>query len=110
MLIHYKRHIKNYFTEERNPTIVTFSIKSLDFSTFMKSPKSNTSYLYDLIANICYDSKQNSYKVHVKNRANDQWYEIQDLYVQEIHPQTIFLSEAYIQASILGMLNQVFKR
>jgi hypothetical protein len=57
-------------------------------------------YVYDLIANVCYDPKQSVYKVHVKNRATDQWYEIQDLYVQEIHPQTIFLSEVYIQVSL----------
>jgi U4/U6.U5 tri-snRNP-associated protein 2 len=65
---------------------------------------------YDLVANICHDSpagqrteggkkdplEGGTYRVHVQNRASEQWYEIQDLHVQETMPQLIGLSESYI--------------
>jgi U4/U6.U5 tri-snRNP-associated protein 2 len=37
------------------------------------------------------------YKAQVYNRGNDQWYQTQDLIVDEIIPQMIFLGESYIQ-------------
>ena len=37
-----------------------------------------------------------SYKVHLRNKANDQWYEIQDLHVREVMPQQITVSETYL--------------
>lgn len=56
---------------------------------------------YDLLANICHEGKpeagQGTYKVHVRHRGTEQWYQIQDLIVEEIMPQMIFLSESYIQ-------------
>jgi U4/U6.U5 tri-snRNP-associated protein 2 len=64
---------------------------------------------YDLLANICHDSppgqkkesqisplEAGSYRVHIKNKATEQWYEIQDLHVQETMPQLIGLSESYM--------------
>ena len=54
---------------------------------------------YDLLANISEEGTATSatYKIHVRNRASDQWFQIQDLRVEEILPQMIFLSESYIQ-------------
>lgn len=56
---------------------------------------------YDLLANICHEGKpeagEGTYKVHVRQRGTEQWYQIQDLIVEEILPQMIFLSESYIQ-------------
>nr|CAG8578317.1 13559_t:CDS:10 [Entrophospora candida] len=56
---------------------------------------------YDLIANICHEGKAGKsngiYKVHVQHRGKEQWYQIQDLIVEEINAQMIFLSESYIQ-------------
>ena len=56
---------------------------------------------YDLLANICHEGKpgagEGTYKVHVRHRGTGQWYQIQDLIVEEIIPQMIFLSESYIQ-------------
>lgn len=58
---------------------------------------------YDLVANITHasnDSKQGdplqegSFKCHVQHRG--QWYEMQDLHVQETMPQLIGLSESYV--------------
>lgn len=37
-----------------------------------------------------------TFRVHVFNRASDQWYEIQDLFVQETLPQLITISESCI--------------
>ena len=37
-----------------------------------------------------------SYRVHIQNRATAQWYEIQDLHVQETMPQLVGLSESYM--------------
>ncbi len=64
---------------------------------------------YNLIANIVHDSSADkgtegesnplhggSYRVHINNRADDQWYEVQDLHVQEVMPQVIGLSESYM--------------
>jgi U4/U6.U5 tri-snRNP-associated protein 2 len=64
---------------------------------------------YDLVANITHDTpsdvgregkvdplQEGSYKVHVQHLSTRQWYEIQDLHVQEIMPQQIGLSESYV--------------
>lgn len=64
---------------------------------------------YDLVANITHQSpadvgregkhdplQEGSYKCHVQHRGTKQWYEIQDLHVQEIMPQQIGLSESYV--------------
>lgn len=60
---------------------------------------------YDLLANICHDGKpeagKGTYKVHVRHRGTEQWYQIQDLIVEEIMPQMIFMSESYIQVKII---------
>ena len=58
---------------------------------------------FDLIANISHEGKPGKgsgiYKVHVQNRGKEQWYQIQDLIVEEINAQMIFLSESYIQVN-----------
>jgi len=64
---------------------------------------------YDLVANITHENpavvgreekvdplQEGSYKCHVHHRATNQWYEIQDLHVQEIMPQQIGVSESYV--------------
>lgn len=64
---------------------------------------------YDLVANITHESpadvgregkidplQEGSYKCHVQHRASNQWYEMQDLHVQEIMPQLIGVSESYV--------------
>jgi U4/U6.U5 tri-snRNP-associated protein 2 len=57
-------------------------------------------HYYDLIANVVHEGKAKSgegvYKVQL-SRSQEQWYQIQDLIVEETLPQMIFLSEAYIQ-------------
>lgn len=64
---------------------------------------------YDLVANITHESpvdvgregkhdplQEGSYKCHLQHKASNQWYEIQDLHVQETMPQLIGVSESYV--------------
>ena len=64
---------------------------------------------YDLVANITHESpadvgregkhdplQEGSYKCHVQHKGTNQWYEIQDLHVQETMPQLIGVSESYV--------------
>nr|CAG8581258.1 2405_t:CDS:10 [Entrophospora candida] len=85
LIFHIKRFTKNNWDLEKNPTIVNFPIKNID----MKD------------SNICHEGKAGKsngiYKVHVQHRGKEQWYQIQDLIVEEINAQMIFLSESYIQ-------------
>ncbi|KAI9320926.1 hypothetical protein BX666DRAFT_1912688 [Dichotomocladium elegans] len=102
LIFHIKRFDKNNWTLEKNPTIVTFPIKNLDMANFTTDPNAKSlGTHYDLLANICHEGKpepgQGTYKVHVHHRGTEQWYQIQDLIVEEIMPQMIFLSESYIQ-------------
>ncbi len=66
-------------------------------------------HVYDLVANICHqipaevgrEGQRNplqdgTYKCHVQHKGSGQWYEIQDLHVQETMAQLIGLSESYI--------------
>lgn len=64
---------------------------------------------YDLVANVTHETpadvgregksdplQEGSYKCHVQHKASNQWYEMQDLHVQEIMPQLIGVSESYV--------------
>jgi len=64
---------------------------------------------YNLVANITHNSpaevgregqhdplQEGSYKCHVQHRESGQWYEMQDLHVEETMPQLIGLSESYL--------------
>ena len=42
-------------------------------------------------------TRQGQYRCFVHFPANDQWYEVQDLHVNGVHPQLISVSESYIQ-------------
>lgn len=81
--------------------------KTLDFVT--KSLPDMLADKYDLVANITHDSpadvgregkhdplQEGSYKCHVRHIGTNQWYEIQDLHVQETMPQLIGVSESYV--------------
>ncbi|KAJ3001702.1 hypothetical protein HKX48_002749, partial [Thoreauomyces humboldtii] len=103
LVFHIKRFTKNNWTTEKNPTIVNFPIKNVDMREFVEGPdaSSTSQTRYDLVANICHEGRpgagRGSYRVHVHDRAKDQWFQIQDLFVEEIMPQMIFLSESYVQ-------------
>jgi U4/U6.U5 tri-snRNP-associated protein 2 len=81
LVLHIKRFTKNNWFLEKNPTIVNFPVKNLDMkdhTTMQQSCK------YDLLANIKHEGEPNKgvYSVHIQNKGNEQWFEIQDLIVK----------------------------
>jgi U4/U6.U5 tri-snRNP-associated protein, putative len=103
LILYMKRFTKNTFYIEKNPTIVNFPIKNVDFTELL-SAESKAHYskcIYDLIANVVHDGDpeptKGSYRIHVLHRGSGKWFEMQDLHVTEILPQMITLSESYIQ-------------
>ncbi|CAG0891762.1 unnamed protein product [Darwinula stevensoni] len=98
-----KRFQKNTFFTEKNPTIINFPIRGIDFGDILteevKAKHSNTTY--DLLANIVHDGQaghgKGTFRVHILHKGTGKWYEMQDLHVKDILPQMITLTEAYIQ-------------
>jgi U4/U6.U5 tri-snRNP-associated protein 2 len=111
LLFNIKRFSKNKFVSERNPTIVTFPVHSLDMSPYVEPSQDyppGEPIWYDLVANITHEAvkkkddsvegEQESkvWRVQVKDRAREEWYGIQDLYVEKERAETLFTKEAYL--------------
>ncbi|KAI8894169.1 hypothetical protein BC833DRAFT_530919 [Globomyces pollinis-pini] len=96
-----KRFSKNNFAEEKNSTIINYPIKNLDMAPYLSKTNSDLSTKYDLLANIIYEGNEKKsegcYKVHLVHPSAEQWFQIQDLFVDEIMAQMIILSESCIQ-------------
>ncbi|CAG5184013.1 uncharacterized protein ALTATR162_LOCUS10866 [Alternaria atra] len=106
LLFNIKRFSKNKFVSERNPTIVTFPVHSLDMSPYVEpNPKEyppGEPIWYDLVANITHEAvkkkddsvegEQESkvWRVQVKDRAREEWYGIQDLYVEKERRDAVY--------------------
>lgn len=113
LLFHIKRFSKNKFVSERNPTIVTFPIRSLDMSPYIEpNPSlwpSGEPVWYDLVANITHEgirirddsvegeAEKKVWRVHLKDKSKDEWVEVQDLFVEKASADTIFTKESYVQ-------------
>ena len=104
LIIHLKRFTQNNFLAEKNPTIVTFPLSSLDMRDYIypKLRKEAKNTKYDLMTNVCQVSSSSldtgaSYRVNVQSKATGQWFEIEDLRVTELLPQIITVSESHIQ-------------
>jgi U4/U6.U5 tri-snRNP-associated protein 2 len=107
LIIHYKRFTKNNFVEEKNPTVVNFPLKGVDFRDYLSSAEEHPPPAYDLIANVIHESvagttrdKENTvWKVQLRagSGENEKWFQIQDLIVEEIRKEMIFLGETVIQ-------------
>jgi U4/U6.U5 tri-snRNP-associated protein 2 len=82
---------------EKNPTIVTFPVKSLDLAPYVKD--STAPIKYDLVSSIRHFGNPDigTYMIALQSKAQGGWFEIDSLNVQETHPQKISLSEAYLQ-------------
>ncbi|OAL53300.1 U4/U6.U5 tri-snRNP-associated protein 2 [Pyrenochaeta sp. DS3sAY3a] len=112
LLFNIKRFSVNKFVSERNPTIVTFPVRSLDMAPYVEPNPSQyppgEPIWYDLVANITHEAvrkrddsvegEQESkvWRVQVKDRARDEWYGIQDLFVEKVSGETLFTKEAYL--------------
>ena len=113
LLFHIKRFSKNKFVSERNPTIVTFPTQSLNMAPFVEpNPSENPPgepIYYDLVANITHEAvkkKDDSvegeqdmkvWRVQLKDRSRDDWYGVQDLFVEQERGETLFTKESYVQ-------------
>ncbi|PWN47726.1 cysteine proteinase [Violaceomyces palustris] len=118
VILHFRRFTKNNFVEERNPTIVNFPIKGLDLADYVDPSEAPLSTIYDLVANITHEAtagtvRENSvWRSQVRTRIDgrpighqqepaekpeEKWFQIQDLIVEDINRQMIFLGETYIQ-------------
>lgn len=132
IILHFKRFTKNMFVEEKNPTIVNFPLRGLDFreckvircahipatdgvfyvSVDLDAPSSQSSTVYDLIANITHESAAGTtrdkestvWKVLLRAGAgggeNEKWFQIQDLIVEEIRKEMIVLGETILQVRV----------
>ncbi|KAK9382529.1 uncharacterized protein V2V93DRAFT_365351 [Kockiozyma suomiensis] len=97
MAFHIKRIIKNNLIEEVNHTVVTFNSLALNMAPYIEG--ASEPVLYDLVANVTHESVEDKhvYSVQVKDKSRDEWLKIQDLYVESIRREILFLNESYIQ-------------
>ena len=116
LIVHFRRFTKNSLgEEERNPTLVNFPIKGLDVTKHAPllpdaqapQPSQSLAEVYDLVANVVYDAVPGTVRqgaswkcqVHTtgKGKEAEKWFGIQDLLVEEVNRQMIFLGESYLQ-------------
>ncbi|KAL7072495.1 hypothetical protein ACQ4LE_007945 [Meloidogyne hapla] len=112
LIITYDRFHKNQWFIEKNPTIVNFPISNVDFyDSLAEDVRDKHKYTtYDLISNVVHDGKPQTqankgdiavdigrYRVQLVHEGTSKWFELEDLHVKEILPQTITLAESYIQ-------------
>ncbi|KAI9676229.1 MAG: hypothetical protein M1829_003058 [Trizodia sp. TS-e1964] len=113
LLLHIKRFSRNKFVAERNPTIVTFPVRSLDMAPYVEPNPAvqapGEPVWYDLAANITHeairardDSVEGEagakvWRVQLRDRARDEWRMVQDLWVEEVRREVLFLGESYVQ-------------
>jgi U4/U6.U5 tri-snRNP-associated protein 2 len=96
LILMVSRFKRNRFFLEKNPTIVTFPVKSLDLAPYVQGAAQPIKY--DLVSSIRHFGNPNAgkYLVAVQSKAQGAWFDIDALVVQETHPQKISLSEAYV--------------
>ncbi|KAG8745517.1 hypothetical protein FRC10_007864 [Ceratobasidium sp. 414] len=109
IILHFKRFTKNNFVEEKNPTIVNFPVNGVDFSPVLERPgdTSNSPIIYDLVANVIHESTAGTardkestvWKIHLRagSGEREQWLQIQDMIVEDIRQEMIFLGETVMQ-------------
>jgi len=102
LIVHIKRFSKNtQHYVEKNPTIVNFPVRNLDLAAYTQLPdgKQGANTKFHLMSSTQHDGQPESgtYRTFVHFKANDSWYDMQDLHVNGVHPQLISVSESYIQ-------------
>ena len=116
LIMHVKRFEANKFLQsQRNPTIVTFSPRSLDMSPYVEpNPNLHTPgepLIYDLVANITYEgvkvrddsvegeAERKVWKVQVREGVEGGgggWWEMQDLFVERVNADLLSTKESYV--------------
>ncbi|KAH7152250.1 hypothetical protein B0J13DRAFT_258542 [Dactylonectria estremocensis] len=113
LVFHVKRFSQNKFVSERNPTIVTFDARNLDMSPYVEpNPREwppGEPIWYDLVANVVHEAvrvredvvdsgeERKTWKVQLKNKATGEWVVCQDLFVDKVQSELLYLGEAYLQ-------------
>lgn len=113
LVFHVKRFSQNKFVSERNPTIVTFDARNLDMSPYVEpNPKEwppGEPIWYDLVANVVHEAvrvredvvdsgeERKTWKVQLKDKATGEWVVSQDLFVDKVQSELLYLGEAYLQ-------------
>ncbi|CAO1633644.1 unnamed protein product [Parajaminaea phylloscopi] len=126
VILHVRRFTRNNFVEERNPTIVHFPIKDLQLKDYVDDPAlAPLDTVYDLVANVTHEATPGTvrdksiWRTHVAtvvkaaaggdtqrgpsglgdgdDKTEEKWFQTQDLYVEEVNRQMLFLQESYIQ-------------
>ncbi|KAK3327633.1 hypothetical protein B0T19DRAFT_422303 [Cercophora scortea] len=116
LMFHVKRFSSNKFVTERNPTIVTFDARGLDVSPYVEpdpaargAPPPGEPIWYDLVANVVHEAvrakedvadsaeERKTWKVQLRDKATDEWVVAQDLFVEKIRSELLYLSETYLQ-------------
>jgi len=113
MIFTVKRFAKGKFTEEYNPTLLTWNeSNAIDMNPYaIPDPSKHDPaepIMYDLVANVVHEavkvrddsvsgeSQKKVWKVQLKDKARGVWFEVEDLYVREIQQETLFTAESYI--------------
>jgi U4/U6.U5 tri-snRNP-associated protein 2 len=113
LILHVKRFSQNKFVAERNPTIVTFDARNLDVSPYVEPnpvewPPGEPIW-YDLVANIVHEAvrakddvadsgeERKTWKVQLKDKGRDEWVVCQDLFVDKVQSELLYLGETYLQ-------------
>lgn len=113
LILNIKRFSQNKFVSERNPTIVTFDARNLDMSPYVEPnpnewPPSEPIW-YDLVANVVHEAvrtkedvadtgeEKKTWKVQVKDKATGEWVVCQDLFVDKVQSELLYLGESYLQ-------------
>ena len=113
LLFHVKRFSQNKFVSERNPTIVTFDARNLDVSPYVEpNPEEwppGEPIWYDLVANVVHEAvrvkddvadsgeERKTWKVQIKDQATGEWVVCQDLFVDKVQSELLYLGETYLQ-------------
>ena len=102
LILIFKRFENNSFFMEKNPTIVNFPLENLIVEEHGLSNKNNLKEniekKYSLISNIIHDGKpgDSNFRVQIKNKERNEWFEIQDIHVQKILAESVAVCESYI--------------
>jgi U4/U6.U5 tri-snRNP-associated protein 2 len=121
LILHIKRFTKNNFVEEKNPTIVNFPMRGVEMGPYVDPKPSDPIHMvYDLLSNITLDTTVASttagqasgkrdpseegvttWKIHQRcgrgGGDHEKWFEMQDLRVDEVRSEMVFLGETVIQ-------------
>lgn len=113
LVFHVKRFSQNKFVSERNPTIVTFDARNLDMSPYVEPDPAQwppaEPIWYDLVANVVHEAvrtredvadsgdERKTWKAQVRDRATGEWVSCQDLFVEKVQSELLYLGETYLQ-------------